>query len=491
MAGVDLLVWTMGPPPGLPRVWPIAFDGAAAVILVVLAVGAGLAIGALPALVAIRRTAARGGAGTAPPVGGDLRSTRIRGTLVAGQIAMALVLLVVAGLFVNMLVRTLGRDLNIEPDGLASFQIVVEPREFVKRTGSAGFLGVFELSPLAAETIDRVHRRLRMIPGIERVGGLTYQPVNSLVLPRLQVWPAPASTGSTDRVVSRGIATFLVTPDVFAALRTPIRRGREVSDADSGTAPPVVVINESAERLLFPGRQAVGARLMVDLHPNAPAREVVGVVADVPTRRRLDVEPIVYLPSRQMPATFHGGGANFFGHMTFVARHSGDDAALIAAARRAIADVEPGRPLVEAGIVRRWLDGRIAELSNYVAAILAFGLVAAVLASMGVYGITSFAVAARTREIGIRRALGADARAVIAVVGWRSLRLTLAGLSAGLVIALGATRFVSSQLVGVSATDPVTFAAAGALLAAIGLAACLIPARRALSVEPATVLRND
>jgi predicted permease len=405
--------------------------------------------------------------------------------------AMAMVLLVVAGLFVNSLARVLGRDLGFQPEGLTSFQLVVEPREFVKRVGSEGFLGLFELTPLAADTIDRVHRRLREVPGIERVGGLTYQPVNSLVLPRLPVSPVPGSRAANGQASSLPIVTFIITPDVFAAMRTPILRGREVSDADADTAPPVVVINASAERLLFPGTDAVGERLIVDLHANAPAREVIGVVADVPTRRRLEADPIIYLPSRQTPATFRGGGANFFGHMTFVVRYSGDESAVIEAARRAVAEIEPGRPLVDVGVVRRWLDGRMAELLNYVAAILSFGLLAVALAAMGVYGITSFAVAARTREIGIRRALGADAGAVIAVVGWRSIKLTLIGLAAGLAIASGVTRFLTSQIVAVSVTDPLTFAAAAVLLAVTAVAACLVPTRRALSVEPARVLRND
>lgn len=491
IASLYVLTLTLGPPPGLPRVPPMAFDAPFVGILVLLATIAGLAIGALPALVAARRTAQPGDSGLARPALGDLHSTRARGVLVACQIAMAMVLLVVAGLFVNSLVRVLGRDLGFQPAGLASFQVIVEPHEFVKRIGSDGFLGVFELTPLAADTIDRVHRRLREVPGIERVGGLTYQPVNSLVLPRLPVSPVPVPGGSSRHSSSLPIVTFIVTPDVFAALRTPILRGREVSDADADTAPPVVVLNESAERLLFPGKQAVGERLVVDLHPNAPVREVIGVVADVPTRRRLEADPIIYLPSRQTPATFRGGGANFFGHMTFVVRYAGDESAVVEAARRAVAEIEPGRPLVEVGVVRRWLDGRMAELSNYVLAILAFGLLAGALAAMGVYGITSFAVAARTREIGIRRALGADARAVIAAVGWRSIQLTLIGLVVGLAMALGVTRFLTSQIVGVSVTDPVTFAAAAVLLTAIGFVACLIPTRRALSVEPASVLRND
>ncbi len=491
IAGLNVLVSSMGPPPGAARVRDIPFDMTLAAILIALSLVAALALGAIPALMAVRRGGSLAGTASVPPAAADLRSTATRGVLVAGQMAMALVLLVVAGLFLNSLVHLLRRELNFDPEGLASFQVVVEPREFVTRKGFDGLLPTFELTPLAAETIARIHDRLRAVPGIESVGGMTHQPVNSLVIPRFAVWPAPAHAEPRRQPSSRTVAGFLVTPDFFATMRTPVLRGREVSDGDGRTAPPVVVINQVAERLLFPGRSALGERLVVDLYAGAPAREVIGVVADVPTRRRLDPEPIVYLPSRQTPAVFRGGGANFFGLMTFVVRHTGDEAAVIEAARRAVHEVDPARPVVDVGVVRRWLDGRLAELSSYVGALAGFGVVALILASMGVYGVTSFGVATRTREVGIRRALGADTRAIVAALGWRSVKLLLAGLLCGLVIAFVITRFIASQLVDVSAKDPMTFALAAAVLTAVGLVACLIPTRRALAVDPAAVLKND
>ena len=488
LVSLRLLVAAMGPPPGKPRIAMLPFEPLSAVVAIGLSIAAALAVGLVPALVAVRRRSP----GTAPPAGGDLRATRTRGGLVAVQLAMAMVLLAGAGLLVNSFLRLANRTLNFEPDNLASFQFVVEGQDFARRVGFDGVLPVFELSPLPADAIARVHERLRAVPGIDAVGGMTYQPVNSFIIPRFPAWPAGSAGGSGMPAREPNVSGFLVTPGFFAAMRTPILEGREVSETDTRTAPGVVVINQSAARHFFPGRSAVGQRLVVELARGAPAREVIGIVADVPPRRKvLDPEPVIYLPSRQMPAIFRGGGANFFGIMTFVVRHSGDEAAMVDAARRAVAEVEPARPLVEVGVVRRALDARLPELSTYVSAVVGFGIVAMLLAAIGVYGVTAYAVSMRTRELGIRRALGAGARQVVTATAARTASLITVGLTAGLLTAAVLTPLIESQLVGVAPTDPMTFAAAAALLAVVAGAACVGPTRRALSVDPASVLRSE
>jgi putative ABC transport system permease protein len=411
---------------------------------------------------------------------------------VAAEIALAAVLLVAAGLLVNSFMRLLNRDLNFEPDGLASFKYVVARGDFATQVGFDGLLPVFELTTLPAEAIARVHERLRAVPGIEAVGGMTYQPVNSFIIPRFPAWPVEAETDVGRRPDPRIVAGFLVTPDFFRTMRTPVLRGREVIDADSRASPPVVVINRAAERLFFPGRSALGRRIVVELAAGAPAREVVGVVADVPIRRKvLEPEPVIYLPSRQMPAVFRGGGPNFFGEMTFVLRHSVDAGAVLAAARQAVAEVDPARPIVDVGVVTRALNARLPELGNYVGAVGGFGAIALLLAAIGVYGVMAFAVAARTRELGIRRALGAGAGEVAVVIGRRAVVLIGIGLAGGLAIAAGLTGFIESQLIGVAPTDPATFAAAAMLLAGVALLACVPPTRRAIAVDPAYVLRSE
>jgi ABC-type antimicrobial peptide transport system permease subunit len=177
--------------------------------------------------------------------------------------------------------------------------------------------------------------------------------------------------------------------------------------------------------------------------------------------------------------------------MTFVLRHSIDEAELMAAARQAMADADPSRPLVNPGVVERSLTARLPELRNYVSAVGAFGIAALLLAAMGVYGVTAFAVAARMREMGIRRALGAGSLEVISAIGRRAAVLIVVGVIAGVSCAAGLTRFIASQLWGVAPTDPVTFAAAAATLALVAAAACIGPTRRALAVDPASVLRSE
>ena len=157
----------------------------------------------------------------------------------------------------------------------------------------------------------------------------------------------------------------------------------------------------------------------------------------------------------------------------------------------ATTEVDPNRPIVDPGVVRRALDARVPELATYVGAVTMTSLIAMLLAAIGVYGVTAFVVATRAREIAIRQALGADRRAVLTVVGRRSLLLVGTGILGGVTSAVVVMPLISSQLVGVEPTDPVTITAAAVLLGAVGLAACVLPARRALTVEPSVVLRSE
>jgi ABC-type antimicrobial peptide transport system permease subunit len=172
-------------------------------------------------------------------------------------------------------------------------------------------------------------------------------------------------------------------------------------------------------------------------------------------------------------------------------RPSGDPAAITATARRAVADLDPAHPLVDFGVVTRALDARMPELARYVATVSAFGVVALLLAAIGVYGVTAFAVAARTTEIGVRRALGAGTRDILMAAGARIVLLGIVGIAIGLALAAGTTRLIASQLVGVDAIDPATFLGVAMLMAAAALLACAAPLRRTLHVDPASVLRSE
>jgi hypothetical protein len=325
------------------------------------------------------------------------------------------------------------------------------------------------------------------------MSAISYPPVNSLIVPRLEFAPvdstdAPAPTSRPPA----SAAFYLVMPGAFDTLRLPLLRGRDFTIRDRAGAPPVVVVNEAAARLLFPGREAIGQRLRVDLIPEWAPFEVVGVVADVPIlRRSVAADPVIYATFLQPPVTYRGRKVNMFGHGMFIVRTDVDPARVIERARRAAADVDPARALLNANSLRRSLDALMPELRNYVAAVAAFGLTAMLLAAIGVYGVTSFAVAARTREVGIRRVLGAGSSAVVGAIGRRTLWLIGLGVGSGLAIAMLVAPLIGSQLYAVAPTDPSTLMGVAALLVVVAVTACLGPIRRALAVDPAAVLRSE
>jgi putative ABC transport system permease protein len=415
----------------------------------------------------------------------------LRCALVAGQIAVAFVLVTGAALLATSFARLTFRDLRFDPDNLMTFDVRVPALEFV-RPGRPGHGSVHhQITALPATTLDRVLARLTLLPGVESAAGISHHPTNTIVLARapLTVLAPDGRPQPGDGDGARPVY-FLVTPDFFRTMRTPIVRGREFGPADTPSAPWVAVVNESLARQLWPGGDAIGKRILLDVSPDEQAREVVGVVRDIPTRRaQIEAEPVVYAPSRQQPSTARPQFAGIFGRMTFVVRTAGDPSRLVSAVRRAVAEVEPDRPLTNltSGRVERYLWGRHA----YVFVVGAFAMAATLIASIGVYGVMAYATAQRSREIAIRIALGADARDVMGTVARQGLAIVGAGLSLGLALAWATARVIAAQLWGVSATDPPTYAAVAVVLSGVAAAACLIPVRRALRTDPLSVLRAE
>jgi putative ABC transport system permease protein len=485
--GLRVMTTALGPPPGAPRIGAMGLDSGILAVTALLSVLSALAFGLAPALAggtvnlsAVLNT-------SAPAAGRHPGGHRKRGVLMATQIAFALVLLVVAGLLSKSFLRLSGRDINMDPSGLLTFEYTVPAGTYAKQIGDVRGLPYFELNSQAWLTIERVSERLRRLPGTVSVGGISYPPVNSLVLPTVAV-----IAGDGEPRDAQQVAHFLVTPNFFATMRTPIARGRDFDDRDTPLSPAVVVVNESMARRFWPGENALGKRVKLDDGPNERDREVIGVVRDIPTRlNQVIPEPVVYTSYTQQPSTYAGRAIGTFGHLTFVVRYDGDAAAMLSAARRAASEVDPNRPIVSVGTVERHLTARRRESRNYVLALAAFALTATLLSAIGVYGITAHAVGERTREIGIRRALGAGTREIASLVGRRVVPLIAAGLVAGLAGALVLTRWMSSQLWEVAPTDPATYAAVALLLAVVALLACLSPTRRAIAVNPTVVLRCE
>jgi putative ABC transport system permease protein len=274
-------------------------------------------------------------------------------------------------------------------------------------------------------------------------------------------------------------------------MRTPFVRGRDVDIHDTSSSPWVAIVNETAARRFWPGEDPIGKHLTVDAASGERPREV-GVVRDVPLRYlRAEGDPVVYVSYLQQSERYRGPFANMFGQMNFLIRTSGDPLNLVASARRAVAEIEPSRPIANIETMQDNMGGTIWDRGFYAVVLGVFAFTATLLAAIGIYGVMAYSVAQRTREIGIRMALGATALEILDLIGRRAVLLLALGFVFGLAGAAALTRLISSQLWGVAPTDPLTFGGVSLLLAVVALSACLIPALRAVRVDPTEALRNE
>ena len=282
---------------------------------------------------------------------------------------------------------------------------------------------------------------------------------------------------------------FLVTPDFFATMKAQVVRGREFEARDTASTPWTAVLNETAARRFWPGENPIGKRFTLDVVSGERPREVVGVVRDIPLRSGyLDGDSVIYTSFLQQPPDYRGPSANIFSQMTFLMRHSGDPMTLLPAARRAVADADPDWALARVMPLEWYIVGGWRQRGTSVAVVGLFACVATLLAAIGIYVVMAFAVAQRTREIGIRMALGASAREVMVLVGGHVLRLVAIGLLVGLGGALAFARLIAAQLRGVTPTDPAPYVV---VARAAGRGRAIVLLRRALDVDPTVALRYD
>jgi len=277
---------------------------------------------------------------------------------------------------------------------------------------------------------------------------------------------------------------LLVSPDYFVTLDIPLRRGRAFTAADRGGAPRVAIINETLARGAFPVQDPVGRWLQTgDPDPDSDKLTIVGVVPDV----KYDglgsrPEPTIYVPYKQHL---------WWRSMYLIMRTTGDPLSHAAAVRSAVFSVDPQIPLQEVRTMERLISESVAEPRYRALLLSAFGALALILASAGIYGVMSYTVNQRRKETGVRLALGATSGDVMRLVVRDGMRLAIIGVACGIVLALISTRVLSSMLFDVSPLDPLTFASMAVFLTAVGLAACMIPARRASRTDPMTAIRAD
>jgi predicted permease len=452
--GVDVLTALAGD--ALPRRDALAPNARVLAFTLAVSLLTGLVFGLLPALRSSRvaiGAVLRGGRGDT-----DGRERQgVRSALVVAEVALAVVLLVGGGL----MLRSLWKLVNVDP-GFRSENVLA-----LSVTLDDG------LDPAVRfRRRDRIIDRISELPGVVAVGGSKTMPLHGGGEPVEFTLPERPGTA-----FHPDAGTFLVTPGYFRALRIPLRRGRGFTDAD--TIRPVLIVSESMARRLWPGEDPVGRSLQ--LTP-AVGAEVVGVVADVRTEG-LTKAPgaAAYLPSHFAPRST----------VKLFVRTTRDPLSLAAAVRRAVWEVDPAQPISEMAALGRVVGETITRPRLFAMLLGLFSALALALALIGIYGVISYGVAQRTREIGIRIALGADRAAVLRDVVGRTARLTAAGLAAGIVGALALTRVLAAQLYGVGPTDVPTFVAVAVLLSIVALVAGYLPARRAAAVDPAIALRYE
>ena len=483
----------MNPPLAGQRITEVALDLPLLALLGLLSVATGLIFGTGPAIACFQLDLAGPLKETTRSAGSPYKRGRLQSALVTLQIAFALVLLIGSGLLINSFIRLAGYDLNFDPAGLLTFEYRIPQQQYVRNVGVFQGAPYSAIDPSPTPAIQRVYQQLRTMRGPESVAGISQPPVNSLVLNTMgfSIEDRPMAENDADRNALRAVY-FLITPNFFAAMKTRVVRGRDLNDLDSASSPWVAIINEAMARRFWPGENPIGKRLTLEVVSGERPREIVGVVRDIPTRRdRAEPQPVIYASYLQQSPEYRGPIANMFGQMTFLLRTSGDPMSLVPEARRAVADVDPDHAITRIQTMEQFWDGGL-RYRSYLASVLGiFAFVATILAAIGIYGVMAYSVAQRTREIGIRMALGASPRRVLAVVGRRAVVLISFGMLLGLAGSMALSRLIASQLWGIQPTDPATFAGVSLLLVMVALTASFVPARRATRVDPTEALRTE
>jgi putative ABC transport system permease protein len=393
------------------------------------------------------------------------RRQRVRQVLVVSEIALALVVLVGAGLLVRSFVTLLHTDPGFTPDKGLALEV------------SLGRLPAAERIVF----VDQVLERVSTLPGVQSVAVSSALPFheNQVALPS----PIKISGRPTGPTGSEPIALMIrASEGYFRALGVPLLQGRLFDQRDRGNAPPVVLVNETMARRLWPAATPLGQKISFTAVGQNMTAEIIGVVGAVrPTGFDSEPRPEFYLHYPQSPA----------GLVTVFVRTAGDPASLLPAVKAEIREGNRNQAFLSVYTIAQLVDKTTAQRRFNLLWLGAFAVLALVLATVGLYGLISFSTAQRTKEIGVRMALGAQQGDVLKLVMREGLGLALIGVALGLVTVAAASRLMKSLLFGVAATDPLTFASVALLLTFVALFACYIPARRATRVDPLVALRYE
>jgi putative ABC transport system permease protein len=389
---------------------------------------------------------------------------RLRNGLAAAELALATVLLIAAGLLVQTLFELQRVKLGFRPDDLLTFQLSLPSGKYAGAKGPAFYRDLLE--------------SLRTVPGVRAAGvssGIPFGAGNYTTTPVTTVGTSvvpPETAIPTDwRIVS---------PGFFGAMEVPLLRGRDFTDGDTRTAPPVMIVSQATAQKFWGTDDPIG-RVIKQLGPDGLSWTVVGVVGDVRSTALVRESPAMYLPlaSRVWPM------------MDVVVRVEGGPESVLPSIRQRVRQLDPELPLATVRTMDQWVSNTAAQPRLNAILLAVFASVALLIAAVGTYGVLAYTVSQRTREIGLRLALGAPRRRVLRLVIREGMTMSVAGIGAGLVTAVAVSQVLGTLVFGVPVRDPATFAAVAMVLTVVALAACAVPALRASRVDPMVSLREE
>jgi putative ABC transport system permease protein len=469
VGGVLLALWARDAivalsPANVPRIDEVRIDAAVLGFALLAATLTMFAIGLLPAVLSSRRALQQELAGVRKGVAGGGKQW-VRGSLVVAQLALSLALLTGAGLLARTFWNLISVDTGFNADQVTTMEVVLPRPKYQDAARRADF-------------VDRVVSALQSNPLVQAAGGTTNLPLSNTNMSFMFY-----TEGMTpDKDVPHPANVRAVTSGYFPALQIPVLRGRGIGAEDRFGSTPVVVVNDALRRKYWPETDPIGQRISITRGRTLVWREIVGVVGDI-RHAGLSEEPApeIYMPYAHDPFFF----------IRIAVRSSGDPTQLTGAMRAAVWAVDPAQPVSRVRSMNDVIANSIAAQRFNTVLIGIFALLALVLAAVGLYGIVSHSVTLRFHEFGVRVALGARRRHVFGLVLRQAMLMGTIGIMLGMALALAVTRLIETQLYGTTARDPLTFAGVAALLLGVVVLASLVPARRAISVDPMRALRAE
>jgi len=462
--GVAALV-QLAPPNRIPRLEEIHFDGWVLAFNAGVSLFTSLLFGLAPAWQLTRARQPQNWKDVSAR--GSARTGALRSMLVTAEVALALVLLIGAGLLVRSFEKLRTVNLGFRPENVLAMSVELNG----KRYASAAQIRQFD---------DAVEERIAGLPGVTAVGLVNWLPMSDALI------QGDFKLGDQRVPPDLIAAKPAVSPGYFHAMGIQLLRGRTFDAGDTLKSTPVAIVDETFARRFWPGRNPIGKRISYSDEPKAGDwMTIVGVVAPIRQESPASVHPTVYQPIAQVRASF------FLQDVSFVVRSRTGLASLAPALRAQVWSVDKDLPIRAMSTMHSLLYASTAEPRFQTRVLSAFSLTAFLLAIVGIYGVMAYSVTQRTREIGIRMAVGAERKHIVQMVLWRSGALVAGGLGIGLAAAWAATRVLKNFLFEVTPADPLTFATVSLLLALVALAACYVPARRAANTDPLVALRYE